>query len=74
MQILFEPNYSPGDTVHLRINPEKKMVIERYIIYGVNAAGEVTDFTYSMYDAEGITYQFKELDIELYEKYEGKRK
>jgi len=65
--IVFEPQFSIGDQVYLKINPEKKMVIDAYKIYLVNTSGEVVAFNYSMYDGEGNQYFFTDIDIELQE-------
>ena len=67
MQILFEPKYSIGDVVVLKINPEKKMVVDGYKINMISEAGEVIQFVYGLYDGDGSTYTYSDIDLELIE-------
>ncbi len=66
--IIFEPNYKIGDTVYLRINPERKMVVDGYRIYNINNDGEVIGFVYSVYDGGGVSFTFTDIDLALSER------
>lgn len=74
MVILFEPEYEIGDTVCLKLNPEKKMMIDAYKIHQVNNKGEVTKFSYSLYDGEGQSFYFTDIDLILVESVEQEDK
>lgn len=65
--IIFEPIYSIGDVVALRIALDKKMVICGYSIKQYNSTGEVTFFRYSLYDEAGAEFYYSESDLQLLE-------
>ena len=68
MTVLFEPKYLIGDTVYLKINPEKKYVIDGYRIHQLNDNNEVSYFQYSLYDSDGASYYYRDVDLELLER------
>ena len=65
MQILFEPKYNIGDVVALKINSEDEMVIDGFNLRQVSEAGEVIHFVYYMYNGEGTTFNYSDIDLEL---------
>ena len=69
MTIIFEPKYSIGDVVCLRIDIETKYMISHYELHQVSAAGEVIYFRYAMYDKEGQTAYYPDIDLQLIEKF-----
>jgi len=72
MTILFEPIFLIGDIVYLKINPEKKYVVDGYTIRQLDENNEVSFFSYSLYDSDGTTYNYRDADLELLERVEKK--
>lgn len=68
--IYFNPEYRIGDMVALKINNEKRLIVDGYNIHTINNAGEVETFRYSLYDTEGTGFYFKDIDLQLIERVE----
>ncbi len=70
MVIAFEPQFNIGDVVCLKINLEKKMQVDSYLIRLIDR-GKVTAFTYGVYDDSGTTYNYADLDLQIVEPIEA---
>ena len=70
--ILFTPLYNIGDIVCLKLSRDRKMVIDGYQLKQVTDAGEVSFFRYSLYDEDGIQFQYAEHDLQLIEEAQPK--
>ncbi len=64
MVIAFEPQFNIGDVVSLKINPDVKLAIDAYYIRSVDR-GKVVHFQYGVFDEEGKSYYFTDIDLEL---------
>ena len=70
MVISFNPEYNIGDIVALKLDGEKKMVVDGYKIIAIDNKGNVALLDYSLYDSEAKTYYFTDIDLCLVERVE----